>query len=133
MLNAANPIKNKLFYRKGITVLAVLRIRAARQTVEREEMKERLDTEVVKLFRNELADVEAVSADSQNIIISLSTINFEQRLGDYLQRIYRLVDQYLPHRLEHLAIMLKDLSGQYEHVFKIWAPVGAGLTANGTT
>ncbi|PTQ94022.1 hypothetical protein C8P68_10783 [Mucilaginibacter yixingensis] len=95
-------------------------------------MKEQLDTEVVKLFKNELVDIEAVSTDSQNIIISLSTINFEQRLGDYLQRIYRLIDEYLPNRLEHLAIMVKDLSGQYEHVFKIWAPVGAGVAVNGT-
>lgn len=93
----------------------------------REEMKERLNTEVVNLFKNELTDIEAIGLNEQNITLSLTTENFEQRLGDYLLRMYRLVDERLPEREDHLAIMVKDTSGQYEHVFKIWAPAEADV------
>jgi hypothetical protein len=79
-----------------------------------------LSTGVLHLLKSELGEHGTVVGMGNKILISISRADFEQRLGDLLQQIYRTVDQHFPVRHGHLSIIIRDVEEKYENTFKIW-------------
>lgn len=79
-----------------------------------------LGADVARLIKSELGADGTVSAVANQIVVSISRFEVEHRLGDFLQHIYRTVDQHFPVRKEHLSLTIRDAEGIYENNFKIW-------------
>lgn len=79
-----------------------------------------LGTEVARLLKSELGSTGHVSAVANQVVISISKFEVEHRLGNLLQQIYRTVDHHIPVRKEHLSLIIRDMEGSYENIFKIW-------------
>ncbi|SEN00047.1 hypothetical protein SAMN05192574_102132 [Mucilaginibacter gossypiicola] len=85
-----------------------------------EHTLENLGSGVLNLLKNELGEHGTVSKMENHIVICISRTDFEQRLGNLLQQIYRSVEQHFPVRTEQLSIMIRDSETKYENTFKIW-------------
>ena len=79
-----------------------------------------LGTGVLHLLKNELGEHGTVTETGNQILVSITRADFEQRLGNLLQQIYRTVDQHFPVREEQLSIVIRDAEAKYENTFKIW-------------
>jgi hypothetical protein len=79
-----------------------------------------LSTGVLHLLTHELGEHGTVAEIGNKIHICISRADFEQRLGNLLQQIYRSVDQHFPVRTEQLSITIRDVEEKYESTFKIW-------------
>lgn len=79
-----------------------------------------LSTEVARLLKSELGQAGTVTAFADRIIIHISHADFERRLGNLLQQIYRVVDQHFPVRSQHISLIIRDRDALYENVFKLW-------------
>lgn len=79
-----------------------------------------LTAEVARLLKSELAADGTVNTVAGQIVISISKFEVEHRLCNLLQQIYRVVDQHIPVRREHLSLIIRDAEGRYENTFKIW-------------
>jgi hypothetical protein len=78
-----------------------------------------LSTGVLHLLKNELDEHGVVTKFGNQIVVSISRTDFEHRLGNLLQQIYRTVDQHFPVREEQLSIVIRDAEAKYENTFKI--------------
>jgi hypothetical protein len=79
-----------------------------------------LNTGVLHLLKNELGEHGTVSELGNHILVSISRADFEHRLGNLLQQIYRTVEQHFPIREDYLSIIIRDAEAKYENTFKIW-------------
>lgn len=79
-----------------------------------------LSTDVIGLLKKELGEAGIVASLGNQILIKISKTDFEERLGNLLQQIYRVIDQHYPTRKEHLSIVIQDNEAKYENVFKVW-------------
>jgi len=79
-----------------------------------------LSTGVLHLLKAEIGENGTVAGVGSQILICISRADFEQRLGNLLQRIYRTVDQHFPVRGQQLSIVIRDTDDKYENTFKIW-------------
>jgi hypothetical protein len=79
-----------------------------------------LSSNVVHLLKTEIGDRGIVGAVGNHILLSISKADFETRLGNLLQQIYRVVDVNFPVRHQHLSLIIRDTQGKYESIFKIW-------------
>ncbi|GAA3957388.1 hypothetical protein [Mucilaginibacter dorajii] len=77
-------------------------------------------TDVIHLLKNELGDHGTVASLGNQVLIKISQTDFESRLGNVLQQIYRVIDQHFPVRQNHLSIIIQDNEARYKNVFKIW-------------
>jgi hypothetical protein len=82
-----------------------------------------LTAEVIHLLRTEIGDQGTVGSLGNHVLISFEQPDFELRMGNILQQIYRLIDQHFPTRDEHVSIIIRDANSTYENVFKIWKSV----------
>lgn len=80
-------------------------------------------TDVIHILKNEIGDQGTVASLGNQVLIKISQTDFEFRLGNMLQQIYRVIDQHFPTRDEHLSIIIRDNDARYENVFKIWKSV----------
>jgi len=78
-----------------------------------------LHNAVIDVLRCELGSVHAISLIKDQILVQISTADFEHGLGDVLRRIHSLIDLQLPKRNQHLSLIIRDVSQGYENVFKI--------------
>jgi hypothetical protein len=67
-----------------------------------------------------LGEAGVVASLGNQVLIKISKTDFEERLGNLLQQIYRVIDQHFPVRQEHLSIVIRDNDARYENVFKVW-------------
>jgi len=79
-----------------------------------------LKLKVTRLLSLEFGTTGSVTFPGDQVILVISRADYEQRLGDVLQRVHRVIDEYCPHRSEHLFILLRDDAGVYENKIKIW-------------
>lgn len=79
-----------------------------------------LGAEVAKLLQHELGSHGHVHAIASRVVISINKFEGEFKLGNMLQHIYRTVDQHFPVRKEHISLVVKEMEGGAENVFKIW-------------
>ncbi|MFB0497258.1 hypothetical protein ABID99_003495 [Mucilaginibacter sp. OAE612] len=79
---------------------------------------------VTGLIKSELGVSGHVTSVANQVIVSLSRFEVENRLGNILQQIYQLVDQHIPIRQENLSLIIRDAEGIYENSFKIWKSAG---------
>ncbi len=79
-----------------------------------------LTTDVIHLLKTEIGDQGTVAAMGNQVLISFKQPDFELRMGNILQQIYRVIDQHFPVRHEHVNIIIRDVNSTYENVFKIW-------------
>ena len=79
-----------------------------------------LKLKVIRLLSLEFGTSGNVSMSDDQVMLVISRADYEQRLGDILQRIHRVIDEYCPHRSEHLFILVLDDAGIYENNIKIW-------------
>jgi hypothetical protein len=82
-----------------------------------------LTTDVMHLLKTELGDQGTVGGLGNHILICIKQADFELRMGNILQQIYRVVDQHFPIRDQHISIVIRDANSSYENVFKIWKSV----------
>ncbi|MFD2147658.1 hypothetical protein [Mucilaginibacter antarcticus] len=79
-----------------------------------------LTADVIRLLKTEIGDQGTVAALDNHVLISFNQPDFELRMGNILQQIYRVVEQHFPVRNEHVNIIMRDTNSTYENVFKIW-------------
>jgi hypothetical protein len=81
---------------------------------------EKVRINIIRLLKDELGDGGQVAPHLDQVLINISRADFENRLGNLLQQIYRLIEQRCPERPDHLDIIIRDTDSRYENVFKIW-------------
>jgi hypothetical protein len=79
-------------------------------------------TGVIGLLRQELGN-DQVELNNGQVIVRISTLEFERYLGNILQQIYKVVETRYPERKEHLSLLIRDTDDRYENSFKIWKSV----------
>lgn len=82
-----------------------------------------LNTDVMHLLKTEIGDQGTVAGLGNQVLINIKQADFELRMGNILQQIYRVIDQHFPVRNEHVSIIIRDANSTYENVFKIWKSV----------
>ncbi|WP_166090568.1 hypothetical protein [Mucilaginibacter inviolabilis] len=82
-----------------------------------------LTVNVIHLLKSEIGEQGIVAALGNQVLISISKADFEQKLGNLLQKIYGAIDQHFPVRQDHLSVVIRDTDSRYENVFKIWKSV----------
>ncbi|MDT3400956.1 hypothetical protein [Mucilaginibacter terrae] len=82
-----------------------------------------LQNAIIELLKRELGSAHTVSLLRDQILIQISTADFEHRLGNFLQQIYSVIDHHGPKRNEHISLIIRDVNQRYENVFKIWKSV----------
>jgi hypothetical protein len=82
-----------------------------------------LTTDVIHLLKTEIGDQGTVGGLGNNVLVSIKQADFELRMGNILQQIYRVIDQHFPVRNEHVNIIIRDANSTYENVFKVWKSV----------
>ncbi|WP_295769446.1 hypothetical protein [uncultured Mucilaginibacter sp.] len=82
-----------------------------------------LQNAIIELLKRELGGGNSVSLLRDQILVQISTADFEHRLGNCLQQIYSAIDQHVPIRRQHLSLIIRDAGHRYENVFKIWKSV----------
>lgn len=82
-----------------------------------------LQNAIIELLKRELGGAQTVSLLRDQILVQISTADFEHRLGNCLQQIYSVIDHHGPKRNENLSLIIRDVSQRYENVFKIWKSV----------
>jgi hypothetical protein len=78
---------------------------------------------VIHLLKSEIGEQGMVAALGNQVLICISKADFEQKLGNLLQKIYYTIDQHFPVRQDHLSVVIRDTDSRYENVFKIWKSV----------
>jgi len=81
-----------------------------------------LQVGVIHLLQKELGN-EQVELNNGQVVIRISTVEFERHLGNILQQIYKVVETRYPERKEHLSLLIRDTDDRYENSFKIWKSV----------
>jgi ABC-type microcin C transport system permease subunit YejB len=84
---------------------------------------ETLRSKVVKVLKREFTYDCTISSRMNQVILQVTNIDFEERLGRLLQLIQQIIDKYYPQREENLSIVIRDSGGMKENVFKIWKSV----------
>lgn len=75
---------------------------------------------IIELLKRELNGGQTVSLFKDQILVQISTADFEHRLGNFLQQIYSAIDHHVPNRMTNLSLIIQDYGHRYENVFKIW-------------
>jgi hypothetical protein len=79
-----------------------------------------LKRDIAGLLRMELGESAAISAPDGKVTVVLSHTDCEQNYGNILQRIHRVIDECCPDRHENVFIHLKDQTGTFHNMLKIW-------------
>ena len=79
-----------------------------------------LKTKVTRLLSLEFGETGKVTAPGDEVIIVISRADYECCLGNILQQVHRVIDEYCPAREEHLFILVREDTGTYENKIKIW-------------
>ncbi len=79
-----------------------------------------LGAAIAHLLKTELTHDGTVTTIAGKVIISINRQDFENGLGNLLQKIYNMIDRKFPTRSEHLSLVIRDTDARYENVFKIW-------------
>ena len=82
-----------------------------------------LQTDIARQLSTELGDSGMVTCRENQVTVVISLSNCEGNFGTILQRIHRVIDEYYPERSENIFIRVRDESGTFQHVMKIWKPV----------
>jgi hypothetical protein len=82
-----------------------------------------LTQDIAGLLRVELGGSVAVNAPEGKLTVVLSSTDCEKNYGNILQRIHRIIDECCPDRHENVFIHLKDQTGTFHNVLKIWKSV----------
>ncbi|MDB4924426.1 hypothetical protein [Mucilaginibacter sp.] len=84
---------------------------------------EKVRANIIQLLQSELGDKNLVAPYRDQVLINISRADFETRLGNLLQQVYRLIEHHHPERPDHLGIVIRDEDARHENVFKIWKSV----------
>ena len=88
-------------------------------TYNQNSMK-KLRSKVVKALKKEFTFECTISSRMNQVILYVSNIDFEQHLGKLLQQTQQIIDKHFPQREENLCLVIRDIEGSHENVFKIW-------------
>ena len=83
----------------------------------------KLRSKVVKALKKEFTFECTISSRMNQVILYVSNIDFEQHLGKLLQQTQQIIDKHFPQREENLCLVIRDIDGSHQNVFKIWKPV----------
>lgn len=90
--------------------------------INRNSMK-KLRSKVVKALKREFTFKCTISARMNQVILYVNNIDFEQHLGKLLQQTQQIIDKHFPQREENLCLVIREIDGTNQNVFKIWKPV----------
>lgn len=90
--------------------------------INRNSMK-KLRSKVVKALKREFTFECTISARMNQVILYVNNIDFEQHLGKLLQQTQQIIDKHFPQREENLCLVIREIDGTNQNVFKIWKPV----------
>lgn len=83
----------------------------------------KLRSKVVKALKREFTFECTISARMNQVILYVNNIDFEQHLGKLLQQTQQIIDKHFPQREENLCLVIREIDGTNQNVFKIWKPV----------
>lgn len=87
--------------------------------------KRTLCEKIVSVLQTELGNCEIVIAGDGNILVTISSEDFQQRLGPIFIQATQIIDEYFPHRDEDIRLFFRDKRGQQQNVFRIWHSAAA--------
>jgi len=79
-----------------------------------------LKTNITHLLSIEFGELGIVSCVNDQVTVVLSLNDCENNFGNILQQIHRVIDECYPNRKENVFILIKDESGAFQNVQKIW-------------
>jgi len=82
-----------------------------------------LKEKIIRLLDIEFGESGAVTCPDEKITVVMSLNNCERNFGNILQQIHRVIDECYPERNENVFILIRDESGAFQNVLKIWKSV----------
>jgi hypothetical protein len=79
-----------------------------------------LKTNISRLLSIELGGFGAVTCPGEHVTVIISLTDCENKFGDILQKIHRVIDDSYPDRDENLFILVRDETGSFQNVMKVW-------------
>jgi hypothetical protein len=84
----------------------------------------KLRSKVVKALKKEFTFECTISSRMNQVILYVSNIDFEQHLGKLIQQTQQIIDKHFPQREDNLCLVIREISGGHQNMFKIWKPAG---------
>lgn len=79
-----------------------------------------LKTNIIQLLSTAFDDAGTVTCPDELVTIVISRATCEQNYGNFLRQIHRVIDEYCPDRSENVFILVRDETGSFKNVLKIW-------------
>jgi hypothetical protein len=89
------------------------------------EAKTTLTEKIASVLQAEFKNCATVIAGNGNILITISTQDFKERLGIMYREASELVEQHFPDRNEDIRLFFADRNGLQQATFRLWHPVAA--------
>lgn len=83
----------------------------------------KLRSKVVKALKREFTFECTISSRMNQVILYVSSIDFEQHLGKLIQQTQQIIDKHFPQREDNLCLVIREIGGTNQNMFKIWKPV----------
>jgi hypothetical protein len=82
-----------------------------------------LTDEIAGIVRVGLDGNASVTAGDGHVLITITPEDFEKKLGFMLKQISDMVDQSLPHRVDDVHLLFRDMNGIRQQQFRLWHPL----------
>jgi hypothetical protein len=79
-----------------------------------------LKNHITRLLSTEFGEAGMVTCPDEQVTVIISRNSCEQNYGNILQQIHRVIDEYCPDRSENVFILVRDETGSFKNVLKIW-------------
>ena len=79
-----------------------------------------LKKDIVRLLSVELGEKVSVSCQTNQVMVIISSEDFEQNYGKILLQIHQTIEEYYPERAEHIFIIIRDTTGFHKNMIKVW-------------
>lgn len=97
-------------------------VHLAPHEAEVRQLTPRLDHERLKLMqllRGEFAVSENVTMEKQSLLILVPSSEYD-RLGKLITTLHDFIESRMPERKNHFHIIIRELGGQRQNIFKFW-------------
>jgi hypothetical protein len=79
-----------------------------------------LKTDIARLLSIELGEIGSACYQGGQVIVTISSSEFERNFGERLLQMHRAIEEYCPERTEDLFIIIRDREGLHKRVIKVW-------------
>jgi protein-arginine kinase activator protein McsA len=82
-----------------------------------------LKTNIAHLLSIEFFNSGIVTCSDGRVTVVMSRATCERNFDDIIQQIHRAIDECYPERSEDIFILVRDESGNFQNVMKIWKSI----------